>query len=99
MEMIFARLARSEMAEAKRYYERQQRGLGHEFEHEAAQSAKRILEQPRAWQVEVGPVRRFVFNRFPYKMLYIIRGERIIVVAVSHTHRNPDYWIDRLDTL
>ncbi len=98
MELIFAKIARAEMADAKRYYERQQRGLGLAFQHEAAVSAKRILEQPLAWQVEIDPVRRFLFNRFPYKMLYVIRGERIIVLAVAHQHRNPDYWIERIDT-
>jgi plasmid stabilization system protein ParE len=98
MELIFARIARAEMAEAKRYYERQQRGLGLAFQHEAAISARRILEQPLAWQVEIDPVRRFLFNRFPYKMLYVIRGERIIVLAVAHQHRNPDFWIERIDT-
>jgi hypothetical protein len=77
MELIFAKIAREEMAEAKRYYERQQRGLGMTFQHEAAVSAKRILEQPLAWQVEIAPVRRFVFNRFPYKMLYVIRGHSL----------------------
>jgi plasmid stabilization system protein ParE len=99
MELIFARIAREEMAEAKRYYERQQRGLGTMFQQEAAVSAKRILEQPLAWQIEIEPVRRFLFNRFPYKMLYAIRGERIIVLAVAHQHRNPDYWIERINKL
>lgn len=61
MELIFAKLARAEMAEAKRYYERQQRGLEVTFQHEAAVSAKRILEQPLAWQVETEPVRRYLF--------------------------------------
>ena len=59
MELIFATVARDEMAEAKRYYERQQRGLGMRFQHEAVLSAKRILEQPLAWQVEIEPVRRY----------------------------------------
>lgn len=98
MELIFAISARVEMAEAKRYYERQQRGLGMVFQHEAAVSAQRILDQPLAWQVEIDPVRRFVFKRFPYKMLYVIRREHIVVLAVAHQHRHPDYWIDRFDT-
>jgi len=96
MELVFAVLARAEMAEARRYYERQQRGLGHEFVRAAAASAQRILEQPLAWQVEIEPVRRFLFNRFPYKMLYAIRGERIVVLAVAHQHRDPEYWIERI---
>lgn len=99
MELIFAKLARAEMVEAKRYYEQQQRSLGMTFQHEAAVSARRILDQPLAWQIEIEPVRRFLFNRFPYKMLYAIRGERIIVLAVAHQHRNPDYWIERFNNL
>jgi plasmid stabilization system protein ParE len=99
MELIFAKFARAEMAEAKRYYEQQQRGLGMTFQHEAAVSARRILEQPMAWQVEIEPVRRYLFNRFPYKLLYAIRGERIILLAVAHQHRNPDYWIERINSL
>jgi len=97
MELIFAKLARAEMAEAKCYYEQQQRGLGMTFQHEAAVSARRISDQPLAWQVEIGPIRRFLFNRFPYKMLHAIRGKRIIVLAVAHQHRNPDYWIERIN--
>ncbi|OBS32025.1 hypothetical protein A9O67_10745 [Tepidimonas fonticaldi] len=97
MELVFAKVARAEMAEAKRFYEWQQRGLGAAFQHEAMVSARRILERPLAWQVEIDPVRRFVFNRFPYKMLYVVRGERIVVLAVAHQHRNPEYWIDRID--
>jgi len=96
MELVFAVLARTEMAEARRYYERQQRGLGREFVREASASAQRILEQPLAWQVEIEPLRRFLFNRFPYKMLYAIRGERIVVLAVAHQHRDPEYWIERI---
>lgn len=96
MELIFAKLARAEMAEARRYYDKQQRGLGNEFVHEASLAAKRILEQPLAWQIEQAPVRRFLFNRFPYKMLYVVFEARIVVLAVAHQHRNPDYWIDRI---
>lgn len=99
MELIFAKLARAEMVEAKRYYEQQQRGLGMTFQHEAEVSARRIFDQPLAWQIEIEPVRRFMFNRFPYKMLYAIRGERIIILAVAHQHRNPDYWIERFNNL
>ncbi len=97
MELIFAKLAQAEMLEAKHYYERQQRGLGLQFMNEAKRSARRILEQPLAWQIEIEPVRRFIFNRFPYKMLYVIRAERIVVLAVAHQHRDPDYWVERID--
>lgn len=98
MELILARLAQTELADARRYYEALQPGLGSAFVREATLSVERIREHPLAWPVEVDPVRRLLFNRFPYKMLYAIRGERVIVLAVAHLHREPDYWIDRLST-
>ena len=97
MHLIFLALARNELAEAKRFYNRQQQGLGESFQREAEAAARLIQERPLAWQVEVEPVRRFLFDRFPYKMLYIIRAERVVVIAVAHQHRHPDYWVDRID--
>lgn len=57
MELIFAKLAQAEMAEARRYYERQQRGLGQEFLREASLCAKRISAQPLAWKIEIDALR------------------------------------------
>lgn len=96
MQLIFLALARDEMAEAKRFYNRQQQGSGESFQREAEAAARLIQERPLAWQVEVEPVRRFLFDRFPYKMLYIIRAERIVVIAIAHQHRQPDYWVERV---
>jgi plasmid stabilization system protein ParE len=96
MRLSFSELARDELAEAKRYYNQQQSGLGAQFQKEAEIAAKRILEHPLAWQFESSPFRRFLLDRFPYKMLYVIEGDNIFVIAVSHQHRHPDYWVDRI---
>lgn len=97
MQLIFLALARDELTEAKRFYNRQQQGLGESFQREAQAAARLIQERPLAWQIEIEPVRRFLFDRFPYKMFYIIRAERIVVIAIAHQHRQPDYWVDRVD--
>lgn len=96
MELIFTLLARDELVEAKRFYNRQQQGLGEQFKYEAKLASQRIADHPLAWQFESDPVRRFIFNRFPYKVLYVIREQKIVVVAVAHQHRAPDYWFDRI---
>lgn len=96
MQLVFLTIAREELAEAKRFYNRQQQGLGESFQREAETAARQVRERPLAWQAEIEPVRRFIFDRFPYKMLYIVRGETVIVVAVAHQHRQPDYWVERV---
>lgn len=35
--------------------------------------------------------------QFPYVLHYLLREEEIIVYAVAHTHRKPEYWIKRID--
>jgi hypothetical protein len=35
---------------------------------------------------------------FPYYIAYVIRGDRIVIMAVGHGHRRPVYWSRRLRT-
>ncbi|HCJ50628.1 MAG: plasmid stabilization protein [Gallionellales bacterium CG_4_10_14_3_um_filter_54_96] len=96
MKLIFLRIARNEMAEIKRYYNFQQKGLGDAFQREAQTAAQLILARPLSWQIEIEPTRRFILNRFPYKMVYLVQAEQVVIVAVMHQHRRPDYWVDHL---
>jgi mRNA-degrading endonuclease RelE of RelBE toxin-antitoxin system len=36
-------------------------------------------------------------SRFPYGLIYTIDNGDILVLAVAHLHRRPDYWRDRLE--
>jgi hypothetical protein len=47
------------------------------------------------YPLEMGDIRRCVLKQFPYTLRYAVRGDLILVVAVSHQHRAPDYWVDR----
>jgi mRNA-degrading endonuclease RelE of RelBE toxin-antitoxin system len=41
-------------------------------------------------------VRRCRLRRFPYGLIYAIDRGDILIVAVAHAHRRPDYWRDRM---
>ena len=97
MKLVFLTIARDELTEIKRFYNRQQKGLGDTFQREAEAAAKLILERPLAWQTEIEPTRRFVLNQFPYKMVYLVRADQVVMIAIMHQHRSPDYWVDRIE--
>lgn len=40
--------------------------------------------------------RWFTFRHFPYDLVYEIRSEEVVVMAVAHHRRRPGYWKDRL---
>ncbi|CAN5490471.1 hypothetical protein BH10PSE6_BH10PSE6_28480 [soil metagenome] len=41
-------------------------------------------------------IRRCRLSRFPYGLIYTIDKYDVLVLAVAHLHRRPDYWRDRL---
>jgi plasmid stabilization system protein ParE len=98
MRVIFTRIARQELDDAVRYYELEYSGLGHRFKEEVRKATLRIAEYPRAWSLERGDVRKFLLHKFPYKLMYSVEEDYILIIAVAHQHRKPDYWVDKDET-
>jgi hypothetical protein len=36
-----------------------------------------------------------MIHRFPYAILYEDQPQAILIIAVMHLRRHPNYWIDR----
>ena len=71
-------------------------GLGSAFLIEVLSAMDRIARFPDAWHPLGEGVRRCRLSRFPYGLIYTIYNGDILVLAVAHLHRRPDYWRDRL---
>lgn len=39
--------------------------------------------------------RRFPLRRFPYSIIYYVKGEELRVIALAHHRRRPGYWAGR----
>ncbi|MFP4035841.1 MAG: type II toxin-antitoxin system RelE/ParE family toxin [Desulfovermiculus sp.] len=87
--------AELEFWDAIQYYEGVDQGLGHDFAAEVYSAVQRAMAYPAAWAQLEGEVRRVLVRRFPYGVLYSEDDDGILVVAVMHLHRDPEYWKDR----
>jgi plasmid stabilization system protein ParE len=96
MNYSFLEAAKEELEEAVRYYEEQREGLGSEFAQEITTTITRIQEYPDAWAKISKNARCCRTKRFPYGIIYTVRGEEILILAVMHLHRKPGYWKKRL---
>jgi hypothetical protein len=96
MKFLLLEPARNELAQAIAYYESQRAGLGEEFRLEITQAIQKILDHPTAWAPLSKSTRCCPTSRFPYGIVYNIRGEDILIVAIMHLHRKPGYWKNRL---
>jgi plasmid stabilization system protein ParE len=95
MQISFNPLAERELNDAAQYYELESPGLGTAFLAEVEQSCSRITEHPEAAQVVLGSIRRRLLRRFPYALLYSVRGDTLRILAVMNLKRRPTYWIGR----
>ncbi len=97
MNIRFLKLAQTEVDEAVVWYEGKAEGKGRDFLDELDRVVRLVKAYPLA-SAEIEPeIRRCLFARFPCSLVYGIDGQTIVVVALAHSHRQPRYWIDRLD--
>jgi plasmid stabilization system protein ParE len=98
MNIKFLEPAAAELYEAIVYYNIQRNGLGLEFANEVEDTIERIKQNPEAWTAisTSKQARRCLTNRFPYGIIYQIRKNTILIVAVMHLKRRPQTWQSRL---
>jgi plasmid stabilization system protein ParE len=96
MKLLYLDAANSEFDEAIAYYNIQSAGLGFEFADEIKEAIERIKNYPEAWTPLSGRVRRCQVHRFPYSVIYQVRAELLIIVAIQRHSRKPENWRNRL---
>ena len=96
MNVQFLEPAQAEFTEAVNYYNGQAEGLGLEFSNEVKATILRITEHPEAWSPISKRTRRCRTKRFPYGLIYQVRGNTLLIIAVMHLHREPESWKARI---
>ena len=97
MTLEFLGQAETELVEAVAFYNGESEGLGYEFAAEVNRTLLRIAEHPLAWAPLSNRTRRCRTNRFPFGLIYQVREDVILIVAVMHLHREPTSWKSRVE--
>ncbi len=96
MEVNFLPLAQQELDDTFQYYEYQQKNLGSRFIHEVLNSIELIRYYPKGWHPMTQNSRRCLVKNFPYGIIYQIKSDYILIIAIANLHRKPNYWINRI---
>jgi len=88
--------AEKELILAIDFYEEKEIGLGRDFALEIYSTVERILTYPDAWPIVEEDIRRSLVKRFPFGVLYSKLEEEIVIIAVMHLNREPEYWKTRI---
>lgn len=97
MSVRFHEPASEEFRAAVSWYETRRRGLGAEFFDAIVTTVSLIGSQPEIGSAVLNDsrTRRILVQSFPYQVVYRIRPGELVVVAVAHLKRHPDYWKHR----
>lgn len=92
--------AEAEIHSARQYFNLQAAALGDRFLDDLEQALERIEAAPDSFPKmetlrDSEPYRRALLKVFRYAVIFEIQGEEIVVVAVAHTSRKPNYWLNR----
>lgn len=96
MRVRFLEVARQELDEGVSFHNAQVPGLGKVFLGEVLATLDLIRRYPTGWHFLGAETRRCRLRRFPYGLIYHADDAGILILAVAHMHRRPDYWRDRL---
>ena len=88
--------AAAEVSAATEYYEARVSGLGVRFRREIESVCSAIVQHPLLWRERPGRYRRVNLPGFPYYVAFFMREDRILVAAVGHASRHPNYWKRRM---
>jgi plasmid stabilization system protein ParE len=92
--------AEAEIEEARHYLNAQSLELGDRFLDDLAERLAAIVENPLRFPKletlsEDQPYRRALLTVFRYAAVFEVFQGTIVVVAVAHTSRAPNYWLGR----
>lgn len=93
MRLIFPHKVRQEAREAVNYYEVERPGLGDLLWEEMDAAVRWIVANPKVPRLRPQGYRRVNLRSFPYFVAYALRGDDVVLLAIGHAARMPEYWM------
>jgi plasmid stabilization system protein ParE len=95
--------ARAEFVEDVDWYDDREAGVGERFDVAVRAAIDAAVDSPESWAVwpdwkREPVVRSKGVSDFPYRVVYFVRDDLLIIVAVAHAKRRPGYWRERVSS-
>ena len=88
--------AEEEMTDAALFYESAAPTLGRDFLDDLQYAIDTVRERPELGVLVGHGFRRILVRRFPFSLIYAVEAGQIVVVAVAHQRRRPEFWKGRI---
>jgi plasmid stabilization system protein ParE len=91
--------AEDDLKETFLWYEVKRKGLGYDFLLQVDAGIRFIERSPEIHPAAYKGTRIHLTKRFPYKIIYLIEQQKVIVLAVLHGKRSPQVIEKRISSI
>lgn len=95
MRIRFTEAAHADLTEARAFYGRARREARIGFNREVRRAVTLLREHPEAGRPAGSTAREYVIGVYPYTLVYYIIDGEIVIAAVAHHSRDPEFWHHR----
>jgi toxin ParE1/3/4 len=88
--------AETELLEGISYYAAIHSELGSRFEHAVADAVRSLVAHPERGAPRSKNTRRWLVKSFPFGVIYRASESGVLIVAVAHQRKKPEYWVGRI---
>ena len=96
MDVIYHKQIKKDLRTALSYYDAEGgRKLGDRFFGDVEAVAAKVIENPQAFHLATGGLRRAALESFPYHLLYESDEQRVYFLVLRHDRRRPNFGLRR----
>jgi len=93
--IVFHELAEKELLSSRDFYDELTPYLGMKFILEVEHIIHIIKNNPLTFPIYFKNYRKALLRKFPYSIIYRIENERVLILAIAHERRKPNYFASR----
>ncbi len=87
--------AAEEYSQTLKWYAERSLKAAEDFDRAFDSALQTIAETPHRFPLCDSRNRQFLLRRFPIRIIYRLENDDLVVIAVAHTSRAPNYWNER----
>lgn len=95
MKIVVLEVARQEYHEAMEHYQKKSPELSVKFKEFLKRQVEKIRLHPDSWMLVRPRIRKCLGQSFPYDVIYEQTETSIVILAIAHKRRKPNYWTNR----
>jgi plasmid stabilization system protein ParE len=96
MKIEVLEVARQEYVDALEYYQSKSPAVAAKFKDFLKSQVEKIRQHPDSWMLVRPRIRKCLGQAFPYDLIYEQTKTSIVILAIAHKKRKPNYWMGRI---